>query len=301
MLEIKDFMAYMRQAGVQRNNRFVLSINVPDKVMERFNALGGMVNHSPTPNGGLLASGSSKTPIGISKALALMAVDVSTPGQNIQTSDMAVGVNRKVANGRNTGELNITFRCSADMSERKLFDAWLSTIFRDDKTVAYYDDYVSPGIDIFTKNVNGGQTYRVSMEEAYPSTLTELPLNVEQNDSVLMFQVTFNYRRLHNTDLDQVQNTPVPEFAQSPASSELTQASLPPAPPTSNLPLVILDVYKNIDRVKRAIENGTLSKTMGQKLILNIMRDINAAGMDTGVTNTALKYANDLLYVLGRK
>ncbi|HEY5631899.1 MAG TPA: hypothetical protein VIR31_07200, partial [Nitrososphaeraceae archaeon] len=241
------------------------------------------------------------TSIDASKAIALMAVDVSTPGQNLQTAELKAGVHRKIVDGRNTGELNITFRCSSDMTERKLFDAWMSLIYRDNGTVAYYDEYTSSGVDIFSLTNNGGQTYRVSMEEAYPATLTELPFNTEQENGVLMFQVTFNYRRLHNTALDTAPVGVVQSFAFSPINAEVTATSLPSPPPTNNLPTMIFDIYKNIDRIKVAIENGTLSKTMGQKLILNLMRDLNGAGLDTGVSNTALKYANDLLYALGRK
>lgn len=301
MLDIKDFLTHIKKSGVQRNNRFVLSINIPPLVMEKFNSMGVSIERSPVPNGGELDSGTNQNSIGITKSLSLMAVDISTPGQNIQTTDLNLGVKRKVADGRNTGELNITFRCSSDMSERKLFDSWSSVIYRDDGTVSYYDDYVSPGIDIFSTNNNGGQTYRVSMEEAYPVTITELPFNTEQENSILMFQVTFNYRRLHNVELDGVQSSTPAEFTSSSNTPTLSATSLPSAPITNNLPMMIFDIYKNIDRVKFAIENGTLSKEMGAKLILNIMRDVNAAGGNSGVTNTALEYANNILYVLGRK
>lgn len=301
MLDIKDFLTHIKKSGVQRNNRFVLSINIPPLVMDKFNAMSAAIERSPVPNGDDLDAGTNQSSIGITKAISLMAVDISTPGLNIQTSEFNLGVKRKIADGRNTGELNITFRCSADMSERKLFDSWASVIYRDDGTVSYYDDYVSAGIDIFSMNINGGQTYRVSMEEAYPSTITELPFNAEQENGILMFQVTFNYRRLHNVELDGVESAPPEEFVASSNTPTLSATSLPSAPITNNLPLMIFDIYKNIDRVKFAIENGTLSKEMGTKLILNIMRDVNASGANSLVTNTALTYANNLLYVLGRK
>lgn len=293
MLTIKDFIAYIKKSGIQRNNRFVISMNIPDAVLAKFNSLGDEID--------LITDNSAITSIEASKAIALMAVDVSTPGQNLQTSELKAGVSRKVVDGRNTGELNITFRCSSKMTERKLFDAWMSLIYRDNGTVAYYDEYTSPGVDIFSLTNNGGQTYRVSMEEAYPVTLTELPFNSEQENGFLMFQVTFNYRRLHNTELESSTSSPPQSFVSSPTNAVLSATSLPAPPPTNNLPAMIFGIYKNIDRIKFAIENGSLSKEMGAKLILNLMRDLNGSGLDTGVSNTALKYANNLLFVLGRK
>jgi hypothetical protein len=276
-------------------------MNIPTAVINKFNETGAELTTAPVPNGDRIAEGTNRDSIAMAKTLALMAVDVSSPGANIQSTEQNVGVHRKIADGQNNGELNITFRCSGDMAERKLFDTWRSVIFRDNKTVAYYDDYVCPNLDIYTQDNAGHHTYHVGLEEAYPTTITELPLNAEQENAVLLFQVTFTFRRVFNVTLDANKNNSLPVWAQDTGRASLTASSLPPAPYNANTHLFLIDIYKNIERVKQQIENGTLNKAMGQKLILNIIRDINASGVNTGITGQALGYANSLIYLLGKK
>lgn len=302
MLQTKDFFTYIKKTGVQKTNRFVISMNIPDAVLSKFNSINSDVNRSPNVDGGGgIRSGTASDGITVAKALSLMAVDVNTPGQNISTAQQAVGVNRKIAESRTTGELNISFRCSGNMLERKLFDSWMSTIYRDDDTVAYYDDYITNNIDIFTTNHSGQQMYQVSMEEAYPTTITELPLNVENGNAVLMFQVTFAYRRLYNSYMNGATRDVLQPYSASSLTGDISASNLPKAPNTNNASLSLIDIYKNIERVKRAIETGSLSKVMGQKMILNIIRDINSSTSDNTVVNSALLYANNLVYLLGRK
>lgn len=318
MLSITDFVTHVKKEGLQRSNRFQLIISIPDKVMSQLGDLVTEINKSPS---GYPDDGNKSSSSDVARTLSLMAADVNTPGYNVSSVEMHVGTTRKIAYDKSTGDFNVTFRCSGNMTEKKLFDAWIKFMFRPDHAVSFYEDYVSPKIKVMTLDYEGNVTYECAVSEAYPSVITELNLNTEQSDAILDFQVTFNYRKLYNVDEDYGQKkrsfppifggtVEIPDPQNNISASGLPQAplggnefppiSLPPAPPTDNKALFLIDIYKNIERVKQQMERGTLNKEMGARLITNIIRDMNAAGVDTGISGKVLEYANDVIYAIGR-
>jgi hypothetical protein len=74
--------------------------------------------------------------------------------------------------------------------------------------------------------------------------------------------------------------------------------SLPIPAPTNNEELFLIDVYKNIERVKRRIEDGSLETSIGAKMIVNIVRDVDAGWQGNESTTKLLNYANDLIFIL---
>ncbi len=308
MNDINDFINYVKQAGIQRTNRYQIIMNIPDTVMARYGDLVDQVkNNQPGYNAeNLEAQSQVSSSADLSKTLSLMALDTNTPGYNVSAVDMKIGTTRKVAYDKSTGDFHVTFRCSGDMSEKKLFDAWRNQMFRSDHSTAFYDDYVSEAIQILTLDLAGNVTYQTTLSEAYPAIITELNMNAEEANVVMTFQVTFNYRKMYNSDEDYTSdpieyppvfggNVEVPEQI-----LDLSLKSLPNAPAVGGQELFLIDVFKNIGRVKKQIEAGTLGSVMGGKLVTNILRDVKAAGVDIGITNKALEYGDDVLFALKR-
>ncbi len=322
MLDIKDFITLVRKEGFQRPNRFQVSISIPDKVKEKLDGLIQELNKSPSSSSN---NNSGKAPASIAdleKVISLMATDVSSPGYNVSTTDMTVGSSRKIAMDKSTGDMNITFRCGGNMTEKKIFDAWCKLMFKRNHTVAFYDDYVAPSIKIYMLDLEGNIAYEATVSEAYPATVTEIALSRDQNDTVSTFQVTFNYRKLYNSDEDYGEKRrsyppayganvriPPPEMVLGAGDlpiapqggNEFPPISLPPAPPTNNQALFLIDIYKNVERVKRRIEDGSLNTKMGAKLIANIMRDVNGIWFGDSRIDKFTEYATDLIYILERR
>jgi hypothetical protein len=318
MLSIEDFIALVRKEGFQRPNRFHVEISIPEKVKEKLQNLVNEIAQSPGAEG---SGGATKSAADVERVISLMATDVSSPGFIVSASDMKIGHSRKIANDKSNGDLNITFRCGGNMTERKLFDSWRKFMFKSNHTVAFYDDYIAPTIKIKMLDMEGNITYEAAVTEAYPATVTELGLSRDQNDSIMTFQVTFNFRKLYNNDEgfgEKIRSFP-PVFGRSvqtpPPDLEITASGLPMAPtsgnefppmalplapPTNNEELFLLDVYKSIERVKRRIEDGSLNTSVGAKMIISITRDVNASWRGNESTNRLLNYANDLVYVLER-
>ncbi len=308
MNDINDFINHVKQAGLQRTNRYQIIMNIPDNVLEKFGELVDQVkaNQPGYDSENLESQSQISSSSDMSRILSLMALDTNTPGYAVSAVDMKIGTTRKVAYDKSTGDFHITFRCSGDMAEKKLFDAWRNLMFRSDHATAFYDEYVSEAIQILTLDLAGNVTYQTTLSEAYPSNVTELNMNAEEANAVMTFQVTFNYRKMYNSDEDYTVN-PVEyppvfggaiEVPESPL--ELSLKSLPNAPAVGGQELFLIDVFKNIGRVKKQIESGTLGSVMGGKLVTNILRDVKAAGVDIGVTNKALEYGNDVLFALKR-
>lgn len=290
--KISDFVAYIKKNGVALNNRFDVLLTLPNGVTDlAFYRRNGKSEFGPDP-----------------RTLSLMALSVSMPGVNVSTTEMRLGVTRKIPYDRSTGELDMVFRCSADMIEKRVFDAWISAIFTDQHTLEYYEDYVTD-ITVSTVDNQNNTSYQCRYSEAYPAVITPLTFDRENQNTIATFQVTFNYRKVYNNEDDQfVSNAPVTS-----ANAQFGAAD-PRIKPRPTLPFInaipglsegqsqqVVDMWKQIARVRQEIQNGGLSATAGAQLIATITRGVRASlgeGMPGDAVNVALEYLNDAAFLL---
>ena len=275
-LTLTEFVSFIQRTGLQRSNRWHVHIVVPELVQSELTSLKDNtqfdnVEYSNNQRDSGLGA------MDIERTLSLMALNVDVPGMNVSNVEMHVGSTRKIAYDKSTGDINITFRCSGDMNERKLFDAWVKKIFRSDHSVEFYDNYIG---DIYIEclSVNDDITYSCYLNEAYPSIITDLNLDRQAADGLLEFQVTFNYRKFQG-DLEFYSETPrstLPVYVerpQQPQDRPVTYGDLPtssdPNDPTQTP--IERAIFKQVDKIKDKIESGELLKAPARKA-LNMLK-----------------------------
>lgn len=115
------------------------------------------------------------------------------PGRSISTTDFKIyGPSEKMPYQTAYTDITLTFICGDDMSERKLFDAWLENINPHvNNNFNYKSDY-STTIHVNQYDVTGEPTYSVALYEAFPLSMQSLDLNWSA-DGFHRLSVTFAY------------------------------------------------------------------------------------------------------------
>ena len=160
------------KGGPAKSNRFEVVIPIPG-------ALSGTVSNSLIEK--ILNLPQSAA---VSRYLTLQCETAELPGKTLQTADVKIyGPIFKVPYNVQYTDMNLTFICTNDFYERKLFDQWLETISPNDTynmrfpkgnspftgymtkiTVIQYDDVVK-------------QIYAVDLIDAFPIGVAAQPLS----------------------------------------------------------------------------------------------------------------------------
>lgn len=150
--------------------------------------------------------------------LSILCQSIGFPGRQIATAELPVyGPPVKMPYGLVYQDLNISFLCTNDMAQRKLFDEWQRIIVDPTTNYAnYYDNYVG-SIVIYKLDQRDRVGHAVYVEEAYPVAVFEQEMAAGANDW-LRLTVQFAYRRWRsynditaaskNADLGQAIPTP---------------------------------------------------------------------------------------------
>lgn len=103
------------------------------------------------------------------------------------------------------GPVMMSFICDRDMIVKSFFDEWTqATVNAIGGVFNYYSDYVSPEIVIYQYDENSDATYAVSLFNAYPKIVNDVPLgnNMVNDYSHCMVQFTYEHwisYRIENT------------------------------------------------------------------------------------------------------
>jgi hypothetical protein len=123
------------KGGPAKSNRFQVIIPVPayisrfveNSVIERLFNLPTTVFSEITSS--IAGTGILDANPQLTRYLALQCESASLPGKTLQTADVQIyGPGFKVPYMANYGELSLTFICTNDFYERKLFDRWMEAI-----------------------------------------------------------------------------------------------------------------------------------------------------------------------------
>jgi len=133
------------------------------------------------------------------KDLTFQCESAELPGRSIMTADLqTAGPSIKLPYGSAYQDMTLTFLCTNDMYEKRIFDDWLNFISsRDNATMAYREDYATT-IGIFQYDEGGDSrpwpavTYGAILIDAYPIAVNQLSLAWGE-DSVHRLGVTFAY------------------------------------------------------------------------------------------------------------
>ena len=165
-------------------------LNLPNSV---FNDVSDAVNKAIGGETG--GSGGSS----ISRYLSLQCESAELPGRTIGTADVKIyGPSFKVPTSTSYNDMNLTFLCTNDFYERKLFDKWLESIHPSDTnnfrfpkgeksgyltniTVIQYDDFIK-------------QIYAVKLIDAFPIGIAPQALSWGE-DGFHRLSISFAYQR----------------------------------------------------------------------------------------------------------
>lgn len=129
--------------------------------------------------------------------LTIRCMNVTVPGRNVSTVGYRIyGPARQmpyeILYG---GEITLTYILSRDLSERAVFEKWMSKVVSNENyKLGFYDDYIG-SLDIYVMDKTDNYYYSVHVEEVYPKTIGDLSLSNDRENDYLTQEITFGYRR----------------------------------------------------------------------------------------------------------
>ena len=203
------FLSHMRSKdGPAKPSRFEVVIPlpkyisdfVPNNIIENLlnlpNAIFGTVTDA-------IGSALGQSPVGanstLSRYLALQCETAELPGRTLMTHEAKVyGPTYKVPYQSQYNEMTLTFLCTNEFWERKLFDRWIEAIMPSDtNNMRYAKDeatrYMTP-IKVIQYDDFIKQIYAVELIDAFPIGVSAQPLSWAE-DGFHRLSVQFAYQR----------------------------------------------------------------------------------------------------------
>ena len=146
--------------------------------------------------------------------LNIMCESVSLSGRSVQSLlDRQYGLNREVAyNGPVYTPVTLSFLCSANYVEKRIFDRWNNMVVDISKgyDVAYYKDYVGE-MSVQALDVKGDKAFKMTYKECWPKTVSAIELNHSTQNAPVRMTVEMQYAYWETDDITQkeIKKTPV--------------------------------------------------------------------------------------------
>jgi len=144
-------------------------------------------------------NGQSRTASGdFSRSLALLCESAELPGKSLITHEARVyGPTYKVPYQAQYGEMNLTFLCTNDFSERTLFDRWMEAILPSDTNNPRFPKsdksrYMT-NIQIIKYDDTAQEIYIIELQDAFPTSIAAQQMSW-QDDGFLRLTVQFSYQ-----------------------------------------------------------------------------------------------------------
>jgi hypothetical protein len=168
---LSEFISEVKTRGLANPNKFKVNIAVP-KMMFGSSFYGGEW-----------------------KMLQMFCDQAQLPDLNISTSQTRIyGEVREMPYENLYGNINMSFYVDSDYIVKDYFDRWILSI-TDSTTrhMNYYEDYISPYIDIIMLNNNQSTVYGVKLFECYPKQMQAVSLDYASKE-ILKVSVSMNYK-----------------------------------------------------------------------------------------------------------
>ena len=145
----------------------------------------------------------------ISKSSGLLCSEASLPATSLATGEVKdnfMGISQEFAHTRLYTDFDFTFYIDSDYKNLKFFESWIDYISGGSGAVPtqsnyyrrmrYPDSYKCQTISItkFERNLNSGNILKYSFINAFPKTISAVPVSYGNSD-VLRVNVSFNYDR----------------------------------------------------------------------------------------------------------
>ena len=141
---------------------------------------------------------------GSASDLNLMCEGVPLAGRNVQSLlDRQYGLNREIAyNGPTYTPLSLTFLCTSNYIEKRIFDRWNNLCVDVSKgfDVAYYQDYIGE-MQVNALDVTGRKAFYMTYRECWPKTVAAIELNQGTQNAAVKMTVEMTYAYWETTDI----------------------------------------------------------------------------------------------------
>lgn len=202
--------------GLSRPNRFEAIIPIPAGILS-FNRLSDIERVTE-----VLQPGESIAPqltgIGgtdISRSLALQCETAELPGRTLLTQDAKIyGPTFKIPYQSQYNEISLTFLCTNEFFERRIFETWIHAIMAPDTNNMRFRNTYLTTLQVVQYDDASKNIYRVSMYEAFPIGISPAPLSWAE-EGFHRLTVQFAYTKY---GIDNKPSVPLPE--QAPARRE---------------------------------------------------------------------------------
>lgn len=210
MATIQQATKNITRYGLARSNRFNVIIALPEILNLIMNEQQGEEQDNILKPyigefGVDLVKAYAGSGVEVVRGLDIMCDVSEIPGKSLTTSETKY--NRDFINlpyGITYTPITFTFVVSRDFLEKNIIDQWMDLIINPDtQEVGYYQDFVSPSIEIQQLNEQDQTTHSIQLIDAYPSEVQSMPLENESENSFHKMSVTFIYRRWKNNKTEQ--------------------------------------------------------------------------------------------------
>lgn len=192
---IEEFKADInKKAGLQRNNRFLMTFPTPAPLLKLSTQTGMQSN------------------LEINRSIELWCESINFPGYQIMTHDVrryTFGPVEKRPFAPNFGQLQCTFLSDGDGNIWNFFNDWLQVILPHDADrginaksrrytdadmyeVSYKETYITE-LNIYTYHENGDPIQNIVCREAFPTQIADIPLSWADTNNLVRLQVTFEF------------------------------------------------------------------------------------------------------------
>jgi len=173
---LKDFISEVKTRGLANPNKFKVNIAFPNG--PAFDALR----------------------ITDYKMIQMFCDQAQLPDLNVSTSQTRTyGEIREMPYENLYGNINMSFYVDSDYIVKDFFDKWILSISDPiTRHFNYYNDYISPNIDIIMMNNNQSTVYGVTLFECYPKQLQAVSVDYASKD-IVKVSVSMNYKYWRST------------------------------------------------------------------------------------------------------
>lgn len=179
--------------------------------------------------------------------------------------------------------ITMVFKVSREMHEKNFFDTWIEQIVNPyTHQVEYFDNIVSPVIEIQQLDENDRVIHKVKMIKAFPISIAPMPLDNTSTNSTHRLSVTFAYVRWENDyintnrNIESLTETPLSPFLSEYLSNPLVDRALRFLEDQGiDLTGAAMSVYNQVDDILKNTTGESINKSVGLLNRIKASLDLN--------------------------
>jgi hypothetical protein len=188
MATIEDLKATIsKKGGLARGNRFNVIFTPPKQ---------SLLNLNPETIISSAISGnfSARNLINDPRDINVLCSSVAIPGRQISTLDyQAEKQTIKIPYGELHDDITCTFLLTNDYYMKTVFDSWMGSIVDMDQYAVAYKRDITTDVIIQQLDEQNTPVYGVKLEGAFPTTIADIELSNDNENTVQSLSVSFSY------------------------------------------------------------------------------------------------------------